>query len=81
MMSNFKVIIEITAGNRAEAIFHSIETDNQFYDENPTKTNFSLDKQITIMIEAQEISHMRANLNSTLRLVQTSNDTIESVKI
>ena len=81
MMSNYKVIIEITAGNRTKAIFNSIETDNQFYDENPTKTNFSFDKKITITIEAQEISHIRANLNSTLRLVQASNDTIESVKI
>ncbi len=34
-----------------------------------------------IMIDAQEISHLRANLNSTLRLVQASNDSIESVKI
>ena len=65
-MSNYKVIIEITAGNRTKAIFNSIETDNQFYDENPTKTNFSLDRTITILIEAQEISHIRANLNSTL---------------
>ena len=81
MMSNYNVIIEITAGNRTKAIFHSIETDNQFYDENPTKTNFSFDKKITIIIEAQEISHLSANLNSTLRLVQASNDTIESVKI
>ena len=81
MMSNYKVIIEITAGNRTKAIFHSIETDNQFYEENPTKTNFSFDKKITITIEAQEISHIRANLNSTLRLAQASNDTIESVKI
>jgi KEOPS complex subunit Pcc1 len=80
-MSNYNVIIEISAGNRTKAIFHSIEIDNRFYEENPTKTNFSFDKKITIMIEAQEIPHLRANLNSTLRLVQASNDTIESVKI
>jgi len=81
MMSNYKVIIEITAGNRTKAIFNSIETDNQFYEENPTIANFSFDKKITITIEAQEISHIRANLNSTLRLAQASNDAIESVKI
>lgn len=80
-MSNYNVIIEISAGNKTKAIFHSIETDNRFYEDNPTKTNFSFDKKITIMFEAQEISHIRANLNSTLRLVQASNDTIESVKI
>ena len=81
MTSNYNAKIEISAGKRTKAIFHSIETDNKFYDENPTKTSFSFDNKITIMIDAQEISHLRANLNSTLRLVQTSNDSIESVKI
>ena len=80
-MSNYNAKIEISAGKRTKAIFYSIDTDNKFYDENPTKTNFSLDDKITIMIESQEISHLRANLNSTLRLVQASNDSIESVKI
>lgn len=80
-MSNYKAKIEISAGKRTKAVFRSLETDNRFYDENPTKTNFSLDEKITIMIDAQEISHLRANLNSTLRLVQASNDSIESVKI
>lgn len=81
MTSNYNAKIKIAAGKRTKAIFHSIETDNKFYDENPTKTSFSFDDEITIMIEAQEISHLRANLNSTLRLVQASNDSIESVKI
>lgn len=80
-MSNYRAAIEISAGKNTRAIFHSIDIDNKFYDENPTKTNFSLGKKITIMIDAQEISHLRANLNSTLRLVQASNDSIESVKI
>ena len=80
-MSNYNAKIEISAGKRTKSIFDSIETDNRFYDENPTKTNFSFDKKITIMIDAQEISHLRANLNSTLRLVQASNDSIESVKM
>ncbi len=80
-MSNYRAKIKISAGERTKAIFDSIEIDNQFYDENPTKTSFSFDDKITIMIDAQEISHLRANLNSTLRLVQASNDSIESVKI
>ena len=80
-MSNYSAKIEISAEKRNRAIFQSLETDNRFYDENPTKTEFSLDEKITILIDAQEISHLRANLNSTLRLVQASNDSIESVKI
>jgi KEOPS complex subunit Pcc1 len=81
-MSNYEAKIEISAGKQTKAVFDSIDTDNKFYDENPTKTNFSLDdKKITIAIDAQEIAHLRANLNSTLRLVQASHDSIESVKI
>ncbi len=80
-MSNFKAKIEISAGKRTRAIFKAIETDNKFYDENPTKSNLTMDDKIAISIEAKELSHLRANLNSTLRLVQASNDSIESVKI
>lgn len=82
MTSNYSAKIKISAGKKNKAIFKSLETDNKFYDENPTQTKMSLDKDnITILIDAQELSHLRANLNSTLRLLQTSNDAIESVKI
>ncbi len=81
MTSNFSAKIAIWADKKTKAIFKSLETDNKFYDENPTKTKMYHDKEITILIEAQEISHLRANLNSTLRLVQASSDSLESVKI
>jgi KEOPS complex subunit Pcc1 len=81
MTSNYSAKIQIFAGKKNKAIFKSLETDNKFYDENPTQTEMLLDKEITILIDAKELAHLRANLNSTLRLIQTSNDAIESVKI
>jgi KEOPS complex subunit Pcc1 len=81
MMSKYSAKIEISADKKTKSIFDSLQTDEKFYSENPTKTKMSLDKKITILIDAQELSHLRANLNSTLRLIQTSNDSIESVKI
>jgi len=81
MMLNYSAKIEISADKKTKAIFESLQTDEKFYAENPTKTKMSLDKKITILIDARELSHLRANLNSTLRLVQASNDSIESVKI
>ena len=81
MTLNYSAKIEILADKKTKSIFDSLQTDEKFYSENPTKTKISLDKKITILISAQELSHLRANLNSTLRLVQTSNDSIESVKI
>ena len=81
MTSKFNAKIEIFAKEKTKSIFDSIQTDNKFSSETPTKTTMSFDKKITILIDAQELSHLRANLNSTLRLVQASNDSIESVKI
>ena len=81
MTSKFSAKIEISADKKTKSIFESISTDNKFYSENPTKTKITLGKKIVISIEARELSHLRANLNSTLRLIQASNDSIESVKI
>lgn len=81
MTSKYSAKIEISADKKTKSIFDSLQTDEKFYSENPTKTKMLFDKKITILIDAQELSHLRANLNSTLRLVQASNDSIESVKI
>ena len=81
MMSKYSAKIEISAEKKTKSIFDSLQTDEKFFSENPTKTRMFFDKKITILIDAKELSHLRANLNSTLRLVQTSNDSIESVKI
>jgi len=81
MTSRYNAKIEIFAKEKTKSIFDSIQADNKFSSETPTKTTMSFDKKITILIDAQELSHLRANLNSTLRLVQASNDSIESVKI
>jgi len=80
-MSNFSAKIIVDAKEKTLAIFDSINTDNDFYPENPTKTSISFDKKITISVESDHMPHLRANLNSTLRLIQASYDSIESVKI
>ena len=81
MTLNFNAKIIVDAKEKTKAIFDSLDTDNKFYPENPTKTKLDFDKDITILIESNQIPHLRANLNSTLRLIQTSYDAIESVKI
>jgi KEOPS complex subunit Pcc1 len=81
MISSFSAKITVDAKEKTKAIFDSINTDNEFYPENPTKTHMSLNDKITISIESDHIPHLRANLNSTLRLIQASYDSIESVKI
>lgn len=81
MTLKFNANITINAKEKTKSIFDSINTDNKFYPDNPTNTKISLKDVILISIEAKQLSHLRANLNSTLRLVQASFDSIESVKI
>ncbi len=81
MTSNYSAVIQINAKEKTKAIFDSLNTDNQYYPENPAKTTITLDEIITIRITANHLPHLRANLNSCIRLVQASYDSIESVNI
>lgn len=79
-MSTINTVISIKDKDKTRAIFDSLSADNRFYPENPTKTKISISKNmIKIEIQADEIAHLRANLNSTLRLVQASSDSLESL--
>ena len=81
MTLNFSVKIIVDAKDKTKAIFDSVNTDNEFYPDNPVKTQITFDEKITIAVETDQMPHLRANLNSTLRLIQASYDSIESVKI
>jgi KEOPS complex subunit Pcc1 len=81
MTLNYSAKITVDAKNKTSAIYDSVNTDNEFYPENPVKTKIKLDKKLVISAETDQITHLRANLNSTLRLIQASYDSIESVKI
>jgi KEOPS complex subunit Pcc1 len=79
-MSAFSTVISIKDKDKTRAIFDSLSADNRFYPENPTKTKISIAKNtIHIEITADELAHLRANLNSTLRLVQASADSLQSL--
>ena len=81
MTLSFNAKIIVDAEEKTQAIFNSVNIDNEYYPENPTKTKMSLNKKIEILIESDSLPHLRANLNSSLRLIQASYDSIESVKI
>ena len=81
MTSSFNAKIEIDAEEKTSAVFDSVNIDNKFYPENPTKTEVFCSDKITILVESNNLAHMRANLNSCIRLIQTGYDSIESVDI
>lgn len=72
------ITVETTDKNITSAIHDSIVTDELFYPENPvsTKITITAEKKITITAESDNIAHLRANLNSTLRLVQACHASI-----
>ena len=81
MTLSFNAKIEIDAEEKTHAVFDSVNIDNKFYPENPTKTEMFYTDKITILIQSNQLAQMRANLNSCIRLIQTSYDSIESVDI
>lgn len=60
------------------AIYESISTDESFYPENPVSTSIMMakDGRLVITSEADNLAHLRANLNSTLRLIQACHASI-----
>ena len=81
MTSSFNTKIEIDAEEKTSAVFDSVNIDNKFYPENPTKTEMFCSDKITILVESNNLAHMRANLNSCIRLIQTGYDSNKSVDI
>ena len=81
MTLNFSSKIIVDAKEKTKSIFDSVNIDSKYYPENPIKTTMCIDEKFEIELESEQISHLRANLNSTLRLIQASYDSIESVKI
>ncbi len=81
MTLSFSAIITVDAKDKTKAIYDSVNIDNDFYPENPVKTEIKFDEKMIILVESNHLPHLRANLNSTLRLIQASYDSIESVKI
>jgi KEOPS complex subunit Pcc1 len=81
-MSAFSAEISVNTKEKTKAIFDSISADNKFYPENPTRTRISRKKNtLQISIDSAELPHLRANINSVLRLIQASHDSLESIKI
>ena len=81
MTTKFNAKIEVDAEEKTNAVFDSVNVDNKFYPENPTKTEIFCNDKITILVESNQLAQMRANLNSCIRLIQTSYDSIKSVDI
>ena len=86
MTSRYSATLTVDASKRTRAIFESISTDESFYPENPVITKIHLDDDSTdgvmiIIVESDNLAHLRANLNATLRLIKACYNAIESTDV
>lgn len=79
-MSRFSAEISADADSSTRAVFDSIQADEKFYPDNPVTTRMELAGAIRIRVMSDNLAHLRANINSTLRLIGAAHDSIESVK-
>lgn len=78
MTSKFSAHVDIDAGTRNAAIYDAIMADELYYD-GPDNMAVQLNEKVCIDMEASRVSHLRAAVNSALRLALAADDTILSV--
>jgi KEOPS complex subunit Pcc1 len=58
MTLNFSAIITVDAKDKTKAIYDSVNTDNEFYPENPVKTEIKFNEKISISVESEHLPHL-----------------------
>ena len=59
MTLNYSAKITVDAKDKTTAIYDSVNTDNEFYPENPVKTKIKLDKKLVISAETEDREERR----------------------
>ena len=78
MTSRFSARISVDAGDRNAAIFDSVEADGRFQPGNQAETEMRLADSVEIEVRSDRLPHLRAGLNSTLRLIQACDDALDA---
>ena len=79
MISRFSASIRLDAGPSARALHDSLSVDNAYYDGPDTVDIRRTDDGIIIIeVSASRLAHLRAGINSVLRLAKAAHGTIES---
>lgn len=78
-MSHSSAKLTVRAGDLAESIVVSI-ADEYRPSKRSTTHATAKDGNISVDFAPQEITHLRASLNSTLRLIQASHDALDATR-
>lgn len=78
MTSKFRAHIRIDAGPYTKAVYQSILVDNAYYT-GPDAVSVTLDDAVLVCLTADRVSHLRAGVNSVLRLAQAAIDSLKSL--
>ena len=64
MTLSYSAKIIIDAKDKTRAIYDSVNIDNEFYPENPVKTEIKFDEKITILVESEHLPHLISQINN-----------------
>ncbi len=78
MTSRFSADIAVDAGPRNKAVYDAVTADGRYYD-GPDDVDVQLDDMVRIRVSSDRVAHLRAAVNSALRLARTADDSIRSV--
>lgn len=78
----FSATIEIRAGDSADAIYSALKPDVKSSPERQVSTDIRLnDDEISIDISSNDLSHLRAGLNSYLRLARAASSCLDATAL
>ncbi len=78
----FNATIEIKAGNSADAIYSALKPDVKSSPQRQLDASIALNNDtISIDISSDDLSHLRASLNSYLRLARAASDCIDATAL
>jgi KEOPS complex subunit Pcc1 len=78
----FNATIEIKAGNSADAIYSALKPDVKSSPQRQLDAHITLNNSaISIEVSSDDLSHLRASLNSYLRLTRAASDCIDAAAL
>ncbi len=78
MTSRFSVTINMRSGDRTRALYDAIRIDNEYYTGPDTASMSCNDQAITVTVSAARLAHLRAGINSILRLAKAADAAMTS---
>lgn len=81
MTSGFRATVRFDGGGLTRAVYESVLADARFHPGGPASVRVSMDGEAVVEVDAGQLPHLRAALNSALRLLQAAHGAIGPAKV